>query len=257
MRLARDEATSVLTSHPLLAGLTPVKTLSTSKGDHEAEAKARVHIAGAALNVKFLRYDDGWRWESAHWHGDWVSAELVAAELREDLRVKQAREWAESHRDEYRATILSLNGFSESLPRRPQAAFTYESWANLRTFSEEVLRSNSAQRTPVQLAEFLLQHLGSAHDAWGHELLYHFDSFTRAATFRSVGPDGQRDTPDDVVTVVQGRREWDDFYKEVMFNYYKSWSVPEGMEDLAQPFTGTDETVVTTRVFETFQAKSR
>jgi hypothetical protein len=69
-----------------------------------------------------------------------------------------------------------------------------------------------------------------AIDAWGNEVLLHFDSKTRTATFVSTGPDGRKGTSDDVICLAVGGKNWDDFYHEVMWDYVKQWTLPEGLQ---------------------------
>ena len=50
--------------------------------ESEAEAIARVAIDGHVLNLKFRRYDDGWRWEFAETKaGGWIAPDVVAQQL--------------------------------------------------------------------------------------------------------------------------------------------------------------------------------
>ena len=67
-------------------------------------------------------------------------------------------------------------------------------------------------------------------DAWGHEILLHFDAEPRTAVFGSFGQDGKRGSPDDIMCIVKGQRNRDTLYERTMWDYTKEWHLPEGLQ---------------------------
>lgn len=244
-KLTTEKASELLRSNSLLEGLSPIEATAISQGDNGTEAIARVKIADQELSFKFRRYDDGWRWEFAETKtGGWVAPDVVASQLQETQRIKRVANWAAEHRVQYEKTVKLLNVFSDNLPRKPGDSFSVLTWQQHREMWRGLLRTNT--RRPVEERQREIDELANTKDAWNHEFLLNFEAGPRTALFMSVGPDGEKSTADDVTVVVAGQREWDDFYDGLMFNYYKSWQVPEGIEDLAKPFVSPRRGQVTT-----------
>ena len=194
------------------------------------ESIARVSINGAEMRLRFRLYDNGWKWESAETTvGNWVAASETVKQVREATRLKKAHRWAQENKELYVSTIRTLDRYAGDFPRRPSWGFTQLEWLRM--------RHELAQRAP----DFLdWKPADKAIDAWGSPLLLAFDSSSRSAIFLSAGPDKRKATPDDIVVRIEGRREWDDFYDSVMWNYYKHWSVPEGLEEPTKASTEKD-----------------
>jgi hypothetical protein len=170
----------------------------------------------------------GWQWEFVETSGGaWLSPERAIAELYDQQRMKRAIAWADERTSQYEATIAAMDGYAENMPRRTDWDFTVAEWDLLRKTSAKAYRTFSPSPERTKIAESLEK---PAIDAWGNEVLLHFESKTRTATFASTGPDGQRGTPDDVICLVVGGKNWDDFYNKIMWDYVKQWTLPEGLQ---------------------------
>ena len=112
--------------------------------------------------------------------------------------------------DLYSKTVASMDGYSNNMPRRTDWSFDVASWSILRRGLVDVRRKQLATTTDparrASIEERDRQTQEPAFDGWGSEILRHFDSAERKATFVSIGPDKQKGTDDDVICFVSGRR---------------------------------------------------
>lgn len=237
----------VLTTAGMKASDNVATTAISQSGENEAIAKTTVN--GAEMTLKFRRYDNGWRWESAETKvGAWLAAAETVKQIREDDRRLAAKKWAEANKAQYEKTVRILDEFSRLLPRRTDESLEISTWIDRKKkFAKIVadLRAEQARSGKIlEPSKSLLPEDPAApvFDAWGSELLLHFDSSARIATFLSVGLDKKKGTADDVIVQAVGERAWDDFHDEIMFNYSKRWQVPEGLEDATRAAADKDET---------------
>jgi hypothetical protein len=227
-QLSASEAQRVIAAYPKASDLGAIQVEAVSQADGSNEAIVRVGLGDTRLNAKLRRYDKGWQWEFVETTGGtWISAERAIAEVYEQERMKRAIAWANERGAKYEATIVAMDRYSENMPRRTDWDFTVVEWDRLRKFHADFLRKLSLRPEGRKILESLER---PAFDAWGNEVLVHFDSPTRTATFVSIGPDGQKATPDDVICRVIGGKNWDDSRDEVMWDYVKRWTLPEGLQ---------------------------
>ena len=121
----------------------------------------------------------------------------------------------------------------DNLPRKPEWDL-HLGWLRVREGSADKLRKY--RPSSVERDASIKRYLEAAHDSWGCEILVGFDESDRTATFVSNGPDKKKGTNDDVICMAKGLREWDTLYDAAMFNYYKSWLVPEGLSAVTGPY---------------------
>jgi hypothetical protein len=245
-KLTVSDAQAVLENSSLLSKVKPIRVEAVSHANDSTEAIVRTAIGDSVYSFKLRKYDDGWRWEFAETKsGGWAAPDVVVGQLLEERRAKKVRDWADEHRSKYEWTIRAMNGYSEDLPRRP-AMTMHEGWLAGRDWSVRAIKSSP--RSEDEKKQALFKSNGSEHDAWGAEILSSFSDEKRAAVFISIGADGQRNTADDVICIAQGTREWDNEFNTTLWNYYKSWQVPEGLEDIAKPFATTKAEIRTSRI---------
>lgn len=235
-QLKAPEADRLVSAHPKAQGLTPITTEAVSSTS-DTEAITRTKIVDQILNLKFRRYDNGWRWEFAETKGGgWIAAEEVLGSLQEAARVKRANVWATSHAADYQNTIAAMDRYSESMPRLTSKSLTFTTWNEhrhlLADFSKQILAIDKAidAERRARLESEIASVDQPAMDAWNHEILLAFDDSKRQATFLSIGPDGKKATADDVLCLVTGRREWDSSRNEAVWEYTKQWLLPEGLQ---------------------------
>jgi hypothetical protein len=227
-QLSATEAERVITAYPKVSDVGGAKVEAISQADGSNEAIVRVDLGDTKLNAKLRRYDKGWQWEFVETTGGtWLSPDRAIAEIYEQQRMKRATAWANERASKYEATILAMDRYSENMPRRTDWDFTVAEWDRLRKHSAQIYRTISPSPERTKIAESLER---PATDAWGKEVLLHFDDQTRTAAFVSTGPDAEKSTPDDVICLVVGGKHWDDFYDKVMWDYVKYWTVPEGLQ---------------------------
>jgi hypothetical protein len=229
-KLTSEEAQRVVAAYPKAAEAGTIIVDGVSQGDGATEAIARVAIGDSHFNAKFRRYDKGWQWESVETNGGmWLAAERAVADVSEQQRVKRAAAWAAERAPQYETTIaaMDLYGDTGNMPRRTDWNFTIVEWQRLRAMAAHAYRTFSPTPERLKIAE---AHSNPAKDAWGHEVLLNFDNSKRQATFLSVGPDGVKGTDDDVISLVVGRKNWDDDYDKIMWDYTKTWRLPEGLQ---------------------------
>ncbi len=227
-KLSSAEAERVISANPKALEIGSVRVEAVSQADGSNEAIARVALGDTKLNAKLRQYDKGWEWEFVETTaGTWLPPERVIAELSEQQRLKRATAWANERAAQYQQTIAAMDAYSGNLPRPPEAAFNIIEWDKRRKMSASAYRNIAPSAERTKTAESLES---PAVDAWGNEVLLNFDSSTRTATFVSMGPDKQKGTPDDVICVSKGYRNWDDFYDKVLWDYRKTWRVPEGLQ---------------------------
>lgn len=226
--LTGEEAQRVVAAYPKAAEAGTIAVDGVSQADGATEAIARVSIGDSRFNAKFRRYDKGWQWESVETNGGmWLTADRVVADLSEQQRVKRSVAWATERAPKYETTVAAMDLYSDNMPRRTDWEFTIIEWQRLRHMIAKIYRSSSPSPERTKIAEALEN---PAKDAWGHEVLLNFDNRQRQATFLSIGPDGAKGTDDDVVCLVVGRKQWDDDRDEIMWDYTKTWRLPEGMQ---------------------------
>lgn len=231
--LTRKTADRVVSQNPKAAGIAPVATEGISKTS-DSEAITKTRLGEDLYNLKFRRYDNDWKWEFVETKGGgWIAADELLDELQEKQRLKRAEAWAVGQLEAYTKTIAEMDEYSDNMPRRTDWSFDVMSWSRLRKSMADLLGSFKSSATPDKRAEIdeSIKRLQSpAFDAWGNEILLHFNSSDRQATFVSLGPDKQKGSADDIICIVSGRRNWDNSRDEIMWDYSKAWRLPEGLQ---------------------------
>ena len=231
-QLSASEAERVIAAYPKASDLGVVHVEAISQADGSNEAIVRVGFGETRLNAKLRRYDKGWEWEFVETKaGTWLSPDRVIAEIHEQERLKRAIAWANERLSQYEATIAAMDRYSDNMPRRTDRDFSVAEWYRLRKMMADLHRSFSPHPQQHKTVESLEK---PAIDAWGNEVLPHFDSKARTAMFVSKGPDGRQGTPDDVTCLVVGGKNWDDSRQEIMWDYVKRWTLPEGLQSAVE-----------------------
>jgi hypothetical protein len=101
-----------------------------------------------------------------------------------------------------------------------------DSKRNPRAYRPDAITPERIERRRQQA---LAQLAPTASDAWGSELWLSFDVGDHRAIFLSLGPDKQKGSADDVVCVINGRKEADNV-DGWHWTFDKSWIVPEGLD---------------------------
>ena len=229
--LTRSEADRIVAEHPKATGITPVTTEGISKTS-DSEAITKTRIGGQVFNLKFRRYDKQWRWEFVETKGGgWLASDELLDQLQEKERLKRVDAWAATQMEAYIKTIASMDRYSDYMPRRTDWPFDVGGWLKTRKMILDLRRSFTPKgQDPAKYEEETKQLEGPAFDAWGNEILLHFNSTERKATFVSLGPDKQKGTDDEVICLVSGQHGWDDFNDRIAWDYTKAWQLPEGLQ---------------------------
>jgi len=246
-RLSANEANRLVAAHPLAKGLEPIATEAISTAS-DTEAITRTKIGDAVVNLKFRRYDTGWMWEFVETKGGgWIAADEALKTFQEAARQKRVDAWVTKNGDAYHQTVATMDAYSDNMPRRTDWELSFQRWQYLRNFWVESSKRLAAdpelkdEERRKRLLNSVERNSKPAHDAWGQEILIHFDDRQRRATFLSTGPDRIQKTPDDVVCLVTGQRAWDSSYEKVLWDYTKQWWLPEGLQSAIDKAIDTPE----------------
>jgi len=215
----------------------PISVSGISK-DSDSESVALVTVDGNELHFRFRRYDTGWKWESVDGaNGKLAAADFVAARAAriaaevaaaaERERASRAKKWADNNRQPYVDTGYIFDKLRMNLARTPGEDLGIESWAKRHKLLQEMAKDAPGV---ADHRDLLLKHLPGPTDAWDRPIEFHFDGEHRTALYLSPGQDGIKNTPDDIVCLFTGSKRWDDFYKDLMWDYIPTCKIPEGLE---------------------------
>jgi hypothetical protein len=223
-------ATNAIKHHRSILPTDSVSVQAISQPTPEGEAIVKTSIDGTVYNLKLRRYDTGWQLEFAETKsGSWIDADVIIVAEHEKQRAARATEWAAKNKDQYRQTAALLVRLSSGLPRRPDRDLSL-GWLEGKAWEEGMIKSS--KRPPEEKQRLLKDYIVDPPDAWGTPTKSNFDSGSRVATFLSAGPNKKLGDNDDIALVNVGRQEWDASYRTTLWNYYKSWVMPEGLDDV-------------------------
>lgn len=230
-QLDHSQARGIIEEHSLIrkdSDAITVEAISQERG--KPEAIVRATIAGVSVNLKFRRYDSGWRWEFIETAGGgWIAPDNGMPEIREADRQRRVKAWVAANRDAYRQTKYAISMYSDNLPR-PGQTFDVRTWLKQRKWYAEFLETVTAGKPSEKLRAGIIELRKDAiDDAWGSEIQVYLDASERIAGFLSIGPDKQKGTPDDVMCVVHSQQ-----------NTVKDWVVPEGLNEVVAPEVSGD-----------------
>lgn len=232
--LSPAEALHTIKNHPAVETSDTVTVRSVLHEKGSADAIVKAIIDGQELTLRFRQVDGAWEWAYAEAGPGLLTPDVVLPQLRERNHRQRVTAWVRAHADHYEATIATIDAYSDDLPRRADVPFTEAEWRVVRRVAAELLERSGA--SPAEIASYE----GPALDAWAREILVRFDDATRSALFVSLGPDGNMNTADDVVCEVKGTEAWDAAYGQALWNYGKSWRVPEGLDEIVQPYVSKE-----------------
>lgn len=248
--ISTDDALQAVRRHALFK---PADRISVDAVSHQAgstEAIAKTSINGNTYNLKLRRYDTGWTWEFAETKGGtWVSPDVMMTGLREEERATRVQKWVKEEGARYAEAARLLDHFSHDLPRRPDHPFSEEMWDVIRRVAEKYMR---AEKDPNEYQKLSIRLIDDRRDPWGTEMILRLDAAKRTGYFASAGPDKKLGTKDDLICVRTGRKEWDGEHEKVLWNYYRTWIAPEGLNGLLADYVDPShgENIETQRAVE-------
>lgn len=200
-----------------------------SQDGSSPQAVAKVTTSGIELRLGFRRYDTGWKWETAELPDNrQISAKDAIEQLRDVARLARAKTWAAPLVDKYRTTAETMSWLLGNMNRKTSEPADAATWDVRYQLDLSILRSQ-APKDPKR--RDLLRRLDPPTDEWGHPIKWVINSGERSAYIVSFGPDGLVGTKDDLICQLVGHKNWDDFYKEIMWDYTAQWRLPEGLSD--------------------------
>jgi hypothetical protein len=203
--LDRDEAKRIVQDSPLIRPTDNVAVEAMS-ALNDAETVVRTTIAGKPTNLKFRRFDTGWKWEFVETNsGGWIAPEVAISQIREEQRAVAAAKWAAENAAPYAATAKTMYYVSLYHVPNPSELANFEMWKKLTAGIVDMAkrRPDMQDRLPVLTAD-------RWSDAWGSDIAARYDGKDGSTVLVSFGPDKIQGNEDDLICLNTFRRDYED-----------------------------------------------
>lgn len=220
--LDHEDAQKIVEESPLIRPTDSVAVEAMS-ALNDAETVVRTTIAGRTTNLKFRRYDTGWKWEFVETaSGGWIAPDVAISLIREEQRTVAAANWAEQNAAPYAATAKTMYYVSLYHVPNPSELANLEMWKKLTAGIVDMAkrRPDMQDRLPVLTAD-------RWSDAWGSEIAARYDSKDGSTVLVSFGPDKVQGNEDDLICLNMFRRDYED--GRMVWQHDKRWRLPENL----------------------------
>lgn len=245
-KLTAAAAEESIRRHQAFPSELPIEIQGISQADGAREAIVRTKLGESTLNLKLRQFDTGWTWEAAETKGGtWIDAATATAQVIEEARRERALAWAKPPLDEYRRTADAMSWYFNSLPSGTSMGLA-EGWLFMREVG--IRGAQIGNWSAEERKERIKRYSEPAIDVWGSEVVMDFDEGKRIATFVSAGPDKAPGTPDDLLVTAVGRKSWSEMDNRIIWEYNRTWLLPEGLEEAISKYREPGDTIQTSRI---------